>query len=288
MVAPAPSQNAYLKQHLDQFINQAPVSNWLNTDPIQFPKRFAQQEQREIVAVFAALLAYGRVGLIARAMEDVLKRMGTQLEHDIIKDSPDDARHRFSGFVYRLTTGDDLARLWVGLGAVIKSHGSIGAALLSWDDSSQTDLRHTLSQLRDAVMTATPGFSDRKGFRHFLADPSGGSAIKRYCMLMRWMVRGPDNVDFGQWSQLGTARLTLPLDTHIHRIARNLGLTNRATPDWKTASEITDRLRALDPVDPTRFDFALAHLGISGSCPSKRVLDICTGCPINKICTLGS
>ena len=287
MVAPVPSQHSHLKHYLNQFINQAPVSGWLNADPIQFPKRFARKDQREIVAFFAALLAYGRVGLIARAMENVLLRMGPQLHDDIINDSPDDARRRFDGFVYRLTTGDDLARLWVGLGAVIKTHGSIGTALLTWDDASQTDFRHTLSRLRHAVMTATPGFPDRKGFRHFLADPSGGSAIKRYCMLMRWMVRGPDDVDFGQWSQLGTARLTLPLDTHIHRIARNLGLTNRATPDWKTASEITDRLRALDPVDPTRFDFALAHLGISGSCPSKRVPEICTGCPINKICTLG-
>lgn len=289
MNVPSPSLagQTQLQHHLTQFINQAPVSSWLSTDPIQFPKRFTRIDQREIVAIFAALLAYGRVGLIAKAMEDVLIRMGPDLQLNIIQDAPDDARRRFSGFVYRLTTGDDLARLWLGLGAVIRSHGTIGAALMSWDDITQPDLRYTLSQLRHAVMVATPDFPERKGFRHFLSDPSGGSAIKRYCMLMRWMVRGPDEVDFGQWSQLGTARLTLPLDTHIHRIARNLGLTHRLTADWKTAAEITERLRALDPIDPTRFDFALAHLGISGSCPSKRVTEICAGCPINKICTLG-
>ena len=107
-------------------------------------------------------------------------------------------------------------------------------------------------------------------------------------MLMRWMVRGPDEIDLGDWSELGTQRLVIPLDTHVHRISQNLGLTKRVTADWKTTAEITHRLRALDPMDPTRFDFALAHLGISGSCPSKRVSEICTRCPINTICTLGA
>lgn len=288
MPSTVPSHHEQLHRHLNQFLEQAPVSDWLNTDPIQFPRRYTQIQQREVVAIFAALLAYGRVGLIARAMEDVLKRMGPDLHLSITNDSPANARERFSGFVYRLTTGSDLARLWLGLGDIIRTHGSIGQALMVWHDDSNTDFRPLLSQLRNAVMTATPEFEERKGFRHFLSDPMGGSAVKRYCMLMRWMVRGPDEVDLGHWAQLGTERLVLPLDTHVHRIARNLGLTSRATADWKTAAEITEALRQLDPVDPARFDFALAHLGISGACPSKRVPEICTGCPINKICILGS
>src|SRR5690606_41880001 len=39
---------------------------------------------------------------------------------------------------------------------------------------------------------------------------------------------------------------------------------------WRTAVEVTDRLRAFDPDDPVRFDFSLAHLGISGACKARR------------------
>ena len=105
-------------------------------------------------------------------------------------------------------------------------------------------------------------------------------------MLLRWMVRGPDTVDFGDWAALGTERLTIPLDTHVHRIGRYLGLTKRRSPDWKTAQEITGVLRTFDAKDPLRYDFALAHLGISGRCPTYRVPDICSSCRLNAVCQL--
>ena len=57
-----------------------------------------------------------------------------------------------------------------------------------------------------------------------------------------------------------------PVDTHIHRIATNLGLTRRADASWKTAHEITTRLRVLDARDPVRYDFSLCHLGMMGAC----------------------
>jgi hypothetical protein len=52
----------------------------------------------------------------------------------------------------------------------------------------------------------------------------------------------------------------VPLDVHIARVSRRLGLTARASEDWKTAAGITSRLRLLDPDDPVRFDFALCHV----------------------------
>ena len=100
------------------------------------------------------------------------------------------------------------------------------------------------------------------------------------------MVRGPDAIDFGAWRGLGPHRLLIPVDTHIHRIARYLGLTERRQADARTAVEITTALRRLDPVDPVRFDFALAHMGISGRCPAHPVAEICATCPIERVCRL--
>lgn len=282
--SPLPSSKLYT--HLVRLHEEAPISQWLGTDPIQFPKRYQGQQAVEIVAIYAALLAYGRVNLIEKAMEEVTQRMGPDPIASILSDTPQQAEDRFSGFVYRLTRGVDLARLWIGLGQIIRQYETIGAALTHWDDRQSPDLRLVLHRFREKILAATPDFEERKGFKHFLPDPLGGSAIKRYCMLMRWMVRGPDEIDFGSWKDLGTHRLVLPLDTHVHRISKNLGLSSRATADWRTAMEITLNLKRLDPIDPTRFDFAIAHLGISGSCPTRRVESICVDCPINHICTL--
>ena len=56
------------------------------------------------------------------------------------------------------------------------------------------------------------------------------------------MVRGPDSVDLGVWPFIDRAQLLVPLDTHVARIARFLGLTRRTDLSWRTAEEITAAL----------------------------------------------
>jgi adenine-specific DNA glycosylase len=98
------------------------------------------------------------------------------------------------------------------------------------------------------------------------------------------MVRRPDGADLGLWRRVDPARLVVPLDTHVHRIAYWLGLTGRRNPSWRTAVEVTDALREIDPRDPVRFDFALAHLGILGDCPRRPLAAKCAPCPLRPWC----
>ena len=95
-----------------------------------------------------------------------------------------------------------------------------------------------------------------------------GSACKRSCLFLRWMVSPDDGVDCGVWTRVSRARLVLPLDTHLFRVVRALGWTRRKSSGWAMALEATARLRALDPDDPIRFDFALSRLGILGLIPA--------------------
>jgi uncharacterized protein (TIGR02757 family) len=74
------------------------------------------------------------------------------------------------------------------------------------------------------------------------------------------------------------SELIIPLDTHIARISKCIGLTARAASDWKTAEEITGALKKLDPDDPLKYDFALCHQGISGLCRGKEFSAICAEC----------
>ena len=66
--------------------------------------------------------------------------------------------------------------------------------------------------------------------------------------------------------------LVIPVDTHIHRISRNLRLTaNERTASWATAEEITaNSPQARSTKIPVKYDFALCHLGVSRECPSRR------------------
>jgi uncharacterized protein (TIGR02757 family) len=115
------------------------------------------------------------------------------------------------------------------------------------------------------------------GLRQLFPSPLDGSACKRSNLFLRWMVRDRD-IDFGIWKGIPKNRLIIPLDTHIARISGCLGFTKRKSQDWKTAVEITESLKRMDPEDPLKYDFALCHHGISGLCKGKKGFSECNGC----------
>ena len=285
-MAPCPPDVATLRAELEALIAAHDPAERRAADPIAFPHRWPAGPDREVVALYAALMAYGRADLIARALSEVVPRMGPRPAEAAAGDDLEQARSRFAGVVYRFTRGEDLARLWVGLGGLIRRHGTLGGAARHFDDRRSPDLRPLLIGLRAALMAPSDDLPARRGFRHLLADPGGSSASKRWHMWLRWMVRGPDAIDFGDWRDLDPARLLMPVDTHVHRIGAFVGLTDRKTADLRCAEQITAALRRLCPEDPLRYDFALAHLGISGRCPRRRVPAICVECPIRRICSL--
>ncbi len=100
-----------------------------------------------------------------------------------------------------------------------------------------------------------------------------------YSHFIRWIVRKKD-IDLGIWELIPPSKLIIPLDTHIARISRCLGLTDRKSPDWKMAADITESLKKLDPGDPLKYDFALCHQGISGLCKGIKSSHTCTDCDL--------
>ena len=155
------------------------------------------------------------------------------------------------------------------------------------DIEQTSDLRPVLVEFRKTILDATKTFEPRRGFNHFLPNPSGGSANKRLNMWLRWMVRGPDAVDLGAWSFLGhiaSRCLWIPMYIALHNISR----FNQTKPRrLKTAVEVTDALRQLEPADPLKYDFALAHLGIEWPMYSEyNVPKSCQYCDLRSICTL--
>jgi uncharacterized protein (TIGR02757 family) len=185
--------------------------------------------------------------------------------------------------VYR---GDDVAGLLLGARRLQRAHGSLGAFFGAQHREAHGELRESLARFVDAIRREGGlDASARRGARHLLPDPRATSGCKRLLLFLRWMVRGPDGVDLGLWrDRVEVASLLVPVDVHIHKLARNLGLTRRKATSWRTTVEVTDALRGFDPTDPVRFDFALCHMGMAVRCPSRRDPTRCEGCGVLPVC----
>ena len=260
-------------------------------DPIELVRRYDDPHDQEVAGLVVGMLAYGRVASIKDKAARVLEALGSSPAKAV-----DGGRRasRLDGFVYRFQRGDDLPRFLRAIGRVRRAHGSLGAAFVAGIEASsgtEGPYVEAMDRFVGRIEAAVRG-ELTYGLRYLMPRTRGQGAAKRLCLYLRWMVRPSDGVDLGTWAELAPgvdpARLVMPLDTHIARIGRYLGLTTRASNDLKTALEITAALRRFAPRDPLVYDMALCHLGISGACPQKRVASICQGCDLKRVCRLGA
>lgn len=257
-------------------------------DPVSFVHRYASRDDREIVALVAASIAFGNVTTIRAKLEDLLSRLGPSPAR--AADDPPSLHRHLRTWKHRVFRGEDIARLLAGARAVQRRHGSLGA-LFAEELRRGDDLREALARWCDAVraaggLGATDGSkarARRRGPAHLLPDVRAGSGAKRLLLFLRWMVRPDDGVDLGLWS-IDPALLLVPVDVHVHKLARNLGFTRRRAPSWATTVEITSALAAFDASDPVKYDFSLCHLGMLQRCPSRRDPVRCQGCPVMPVC----
>lgn len=290
MTVPSPD----LRTSLEALTAATDPASRLAADPLGFVHRYTRADDQEVAAVFAAGLAYGRVASfrpVIGAVLDQADRKGGPRRWLAALDADDDLV--LGALNHRWTRGPDLARLARVLARVLTEHGRLGDIAAAADDRASPTLAPAIEAVVQTLRAAAEAESGRpfaalpRGFRYLLPAPSGGSACKRWCMFLRWMVRRPGSgaagVDLGLWD-LDPARLVMPLDTHVRRLAWFTGLTDRRDASWRTAVEVTRSLARLDPEDPLRHDFALAHLGISGACQGAFVPDICGSCSLAPIC----
>jgi uncharacterized protein (TIGR02757 family) len=282
---------ARVRPALEQLLAETSAPLRMRSDPVELVHRYTDPLDVEIAGLLCAALAYGRVDLFKPRLSALLEALGPSPAAVARDAGPTELLARAAGFSYRMTGPRDVACLLYGAGRILREHGSIGAFFAA-AYRERKSVKEALAALVDELCGAdfTPILGQEgptRRLKHLVPHPSRGSACKRLNLYLRWMVRGPDGVDFGLWDVPAEA-LVVPLDTHVHRIGRFVGLTARKDLSWKTAEDVTARLRQLDPGDPVRFDFALSHLGISGQCASRRDARRCEGCPLKPICRFWS
>jgi uncharacterized protein (TIGR02757 family) len=253
-------------------------------DPVGIVHGFDDPLDRELVGLLCATAAFGNVKTIRAKVRDLLDR-AAKVAHrpSLAADQPAALRRALRGWKHRVFIGDDLARLLVGARKVQRAHGTLGHFFRAALDRHGA-LRPALADLCDAIRDAGDLRSKtRRGPAHLLPDPRGPSASKRLLLYLRWMVRPADGIDLGLWP-VAPSFLAMPVDTHIHKLSRNLGLTGEKTLSWRATEEITSALARLDPSDPVKYDFSLCHLGMLQRCPSRRDPDRCDGCGAMPVC----
>lgn len=264
----------------------------LSPDPLEVVREFADPRDLEVAGFLGAGLAFGSARGAVESVRGLLARLpGPPAASALAWDHRRD-RARLDGWRHRWLGPDEASLAISVLGRVLREHGSVEAFFAAGDPgpggaTPRADLDPIGGALASfaarALAMAPPNRS--RHLRYLFAGPATGGASKRLCLWLRWMCRR-DGLDPGPWTRVSPSRLVVPLDTHVAHIARYVGLLRRASADWKAALAVTAELRAMDPADPVRYDYALCRLGVLGTCPRRRERRKCAECPLYEVCLL--
>ncbi len=249
-----------LKGLLEELVDRYNAPDFIECDPISIPHQFERKEDIEIAGLLVSLIAWGNRTMILRNGNSMVERMDHSPFEFLRCSTLSEIRVASRGFVHRTFNEDDFYEILRLLQVFIRANGSIGDYFEGRYGQSG-DLRVVLSEFRRDFFD---DLIQQRTARH-ISSIDKGSACKRLCMYLRWMVRSDcRGVDFGLWGSIPPSALYIPLDVHSARQGRALGLLSRNSNDWRAVEELTSSLRVFDIDDPVRYDFALFGVGVNG------------------------
>ncbi len=249
-----------LKVFLDTKADFYNRPSFIERDPISIPHQFSRKQDIEIMGFWSAVLAWGQRPVILKKAAELVEHMDGA-PYDFVRNHQESDLKRFLAFKHRTFNATDALYFLHFFHQYYQANESLEDAFVTAEQPVDT-VEQALITFHDRFC-CDPFFPDRT--RKHIATPARNSSCKRLLMFLRWMVRQDDRgVDFGLWTRLRPHQLIMPIDVHVNRVARGLGLLTRPQTDWKAALELTETLLQFDPADPVRYDFALFGLGVEG------------------------
>lgn len=243
------------KEEIDKLVQTYETKEFFYDDPVGIPNRFSDKKDKEIAGFIASLVAYGRREVFLKKLAILFEIAQNEPLNFILNFEP----KILGDFNYRFGKPDDFAQIFNIMHDLYEKEGGLEELFKYGYENQINDnmfipvTDYFYSKARD---------NSAQGFRFMLPDARKGSAMKRMCMYLRWMVRkGP--VDFGLWNFMPASDLYIPLDTHVARISREMGLLTRNANDFKSVVELTENLKKFDANDPAKYDFALFGYGVN-------------------------
>lgn len=246
-----------IKEILDREVRRFNSPDFIDKDPVQFPRRFDRLTDIELVSLLASTVAWGNRKMICANIEKMLRLMEYRPTEYLLdggyEELPDMNIHRT--FFAR-----DLRAYLRGLHSIYKQYGSLQEfARASHIAQSETPAWELAAAINRRLAEANPPATN---LSRCLPQNLRTTALKRLNMALRWLVRTDGIVDMGVWDVITPAQLYIPLDVHVGDTARNLGLITRRANDRRTVEDLTSILRTFNPTDPVIYDYALFSLGL--------------------------
>jgi uncharacterized protein (TIGR02757 family) len=251
--------NPDLQGFLDSKVKEFNQPSFIARDPISVPGQFSKKQDIEIAAFFAAIFSWGNRQTIIKKSNELMQLMD-HAPHAFCLDPDAGSLKRLMAFKHRTFNATDLLYFVEFLRHHYRRQDSLETAFSQWMDKDDPNIENALIGFYHYFFSLE---SVPPRTRKHIASPEKNSTCKRLNMFLRWMVRKDEcGVDFGIWHSISPAQLLCPVDLHVARVARRLGLLTRSQTDWETTLELTRNLYRLDPLDPVKYDFALFGLGI--------------------------
>jgi uncharacterized protein (TIGR02757 family) len=243
-----------LKNFLDAKVDEYNQLSFIKDDPVSIPHQFSERQDIEISGFFAAMFAWGNRATIIRKTNELMKMMGMR-PYEFCTDTDPKRLKKILEFKHRTFNTTDLLYFI----EFFRHHYSKNKSLETAFTRQGTTIEKMLTGFHHYFFSLEHVPARTK--KH-IATPEKGSTCKRLNMFLRWMVRKDDKgVDFGIWRKISPSQLICPIDVHVARVAKRLGLIKRKQVNWQTALELTNNLRKLDKADPVKYDLALFGLG---------------------------
>lgn len=252
-------QREKIYELLERKYKQYNSPSFIENDPISIPHRFTKKQDIEIIGFWVAMLAWGnRKSIIASGNKLVELMEGAP--HDFVLNHREKDLKRFLDFKHRTFNATDALYFMELFKQHYSKHESLEDAFLP---SVHQSIGHSVNHL-SAFHNYFFSLEDApQRTRKHIATPERNSTCKRMNMFLRWMVRkDKSGVDFGLWEKIKPSQLFIPLDVHVDRTARKIGLIKRKQTDWQTVVELTEKLRQFDPKDPVKYDYALFGISV--------------------------
>lgn len=250
-----------LYQLLEAAVDQYNRPGFIESDPISIPHQFSLKQDREIVGFWTAMLAWGQRKTIINNANKLVQLMDGA-PYDFILNHQEEDRRAFLDFKHRTFQATDTLYFLEFFQQYYRQNDSLEDAFARHLSPTAPHTEAALAGFQQ-LFFALPDAPDRT--RKHIPTPLRGSTCKRLNMFLRWMVRKDNKgVDFGIWDRISPSQLLIPLDVHVDRVARNLGLLERKQTDWGAVLELSEVLRGFDEGDPVKYDFALFGMGVLG------------------------
>ena len=251
------SQKIY--ELLEQKYREFNAAQFIEDDPISIPHSFSKKQDIEIMAFWTAMLSWGNRKSIINSSKKLVELMDG-VPHQFMLGHQEKDLKKFLQFKHRTFNTTDTLYFIEFFKWYYKTHDSLEDAFYNTMPKKAFTVENGLAGFHDLFFSLDDAPQRTK--KH-IATPVRKSTCKRINMFLRWMVRKDKaGVDFGLWNKIKPAQLLCPLDVHVDRVGRNLGLIKRKQTDWQTVLELTENLREFDKSDPVKYDFALFGIGV--------------------------